>query len=107
MLLESIDLAWWYYIGVVCGLVFMMVYQYWLKYKSEPQPFDKKYLVPFLVSLIVAVLQLVLEIAGMPVPVDLTDPLQAFYTGFIFWAGVQEILKVILKLPQIDYFNTA
>lgn len=107
MQLLDINIETWYFVGVVCGLVFMMVYQYWLKHNKDPNlAFDKKYLVPFFVSLIVAVFQVVLEMTGLTVPI-FDNPLQAFIAGFILWAGVQEILKAILKLDRIDFFSTA
>jgi hypothetical protein len=108
LLLESIDIASWYYLGVVGGLLFMSYYQYWLKHNKDPNlAFDKKYLVPFLVALGLSVIQLLLEVAGLPAPALFASPLEAFWAGFIVWAGVQEILKAILKLPSIDFFNTA
>jgi len=102
------DIASWYYFGVVCGLIFMMVYQYWLKHNKDPNlAFDTRYLVPFLITLVLSVIQLILEVFGMPAPTPFNSPLEAFWAGFIVWAGVQEILKAILKLPKIDFFNTA
>lgn len=107
MQLLDINIGTWYYFGVVAGLVFMMVYQYWLKHNKDPNlAFDKKYLVPFFVSLVIAVLQVIFEMAGLPAPA-FASPLDAFIAGFVFWAGVQEILKAILKLDRIDFFSTA
>lgn len=61
---------------------------------------------PFIVTLGVAVLQVLLEMAGLPAPA-FASGLDAFIAGFVFWAGVQEILKAILKLDRIDFFSTA
>lgn len=84
----------------------MMMYQYWLKHDKNPTiAFDKKYLVPLLIAVVLSIIQLLLEVGGMSIPIEFNSPLEAFWAGFVFWAGVQEIIKVILKLPQIDYFN--
>jgi len=107
LLLEFIDIAFGYYMGTVCGLAFMMIFLYWIKHnKDSTILFDKKYLVPFLITLIIAVVQLVLEIYGMPLPVTFASPLEAFYYAFMFYAGVQEALKALLKWNKIDFFNT-
>lgn len=108
MLLEFIDVAFGYYAGVVVGLVFMAWYLYWLKSSKDPNiAFDVKYLVPFLISLVIAVIQLVAEIYGAPVPVSFANPLEAFVYGFMIYAGVQEALKALFKWDKIDLFNTA
>ena len=92
LLLEFIDVAFGYYMGVIFGLIFMAWYLYWLKSNKDPNiVFDKKYLVPFLIALAIAVFQLVMEIYGTPIPVAFSNPLEAFIYGFIFYAGVPRV----------------
>ena len=108
LLLEFIDIAFGYYAGVGFGLIFMAWYLYGLKRNKDTSiALDMKYVDPFIISLVIAVFQLAFEIAGTPIPVSFANPLEAFFYGFIFYAGVQEALKALLKWDRIDFFNTA
>jgi hypothetical protein len=93
-----------YYFGVFLGYTIWMFYLYWEKNKSNPTPFDKKYLVPWIITTLIAVLQLVLELANAVIPI-FEDPVSAFIAGFTVYLSIQEIIKGALKYPKIDYFN--
>lgn len=96
----------YYYIGLFAGLIIWMFYLYWVKHKGNPAiVFDKKYLVPFFTSLLIAAFQIALDLMGTPVMINYPNPLEAFMAGFIIYVAIQEFIKGALKYPRIDYFN--
>ena len=95
-----------YYTGLFAGLFIWMFYLYWIKHEGNPIiVFDKKYLVPFFMSMLIAVFQLALEQMNTLVIIDYPNPLTAFIAGFAIFVAIQEIWKGILKYPRINYFN--
>lgn len=95
-----------YYAGLIIGLTLWMFYEYWRKMQSVPGlPFDKKYLVPWVISVIIAILELVSKLLGNPPLIPYNDPWQAFLAGVAVYFTIQEVLKGILKNPKIDFFG--
>ena len=95
-----------YYIGLFLGLIAWMFYLYWVKHSGNPAiVFDKKYLVPFFMSVLLAAFQIALELMGNLPVIAFVDPWTAFMAGFAIYVAIQEIIKGALKSPQIDYFN--
>ena len=95
-----------YYTGLFLGLTVWMFYLYWIKHEGNPIIlFDKKYLVPFFISLLIAAFQIVLELIGNLPVIAFADPWTAFLAGFAIYAAIQEFIKGILKNPKIDYFG--
>lgn len=95
-----------YYTGLFLGLIVWMFYLYWIKHEGNPIIlFDKKYLVPFAISVLIAIIQIVLELMSSLPLIIFADPYTAFMAGFTIYVAIQEIWKGILKYPRIDYFN--
>lgn len=95
-----------YYIGLFLGLIVWMFYLYWVKHSGNPAiVFDKKYLTPFIMSVIIAAFQIALELMGNLPVIAFADPWTAFLAGFAIYVAIQEFLKGILKYPAIDYFG--
>ena len=95
-----------YYIGLFLGLIVWMFYTYWVKHEGNPAiVFDKKYLVPFFISVLLAAFQIALELMGNLPVIAFADPWTAFWAGFAIYMAIQEILKGALKYPRINYFN--
>ena len=96
----------YYYIGLFAGLTIWMFYLYWVKHEGNPAIlFDKKYLVPFFASLLIAAFQIALDLMGAPVMTEFVDPWTAFMAGFTIYVAIQELIKGALKYPRINYFN--
>lgn len=100
------EYAIFYYTGLFVGLFTWMFYLYWVKHSGNPTiVFDKKYLVPLIMSILIAAIQLALELM-VTLPVINFDTAQAaFIAGFAIYVAIQEIWKGILKYPRINYFN--
>lgn len=95
-----------YYAGLFAGLIIWMYYLYWVKHSGNPIIlFDKKYLTPFIISVLIAIVQIVLELAGNPPVIAFVDPWTAFLAGFAIYVAIQEFIKGALKYPRIDYFG--
>jgi hypothetical protein len=96
-----------YYTGLFLGLIVWMFYLYWIKHEGNPIIlFDKKYLVPFFMSVLIAAFQIALELmlGGVPL-IPFENELSAFMAGFAIYIAIQEIWKGILKYPRINYFK--
>ena len=100
------EYAIFYYTGLFVGLFTWMFYLYWVKHSGDPTiVFDKKYLVPLIMSILIAAFQLALELmATLPV-INFDTAQAAFIAGFAIYVAIQEIWKGILKYPRINYFN--
>jgi len=95
-----------YYTGLFLGLFIWMFYLYWIKHEGNPMiVFDKKYLVPFAISVLIAVFELLFEMIISAPIVAYPDVLTAFMAGFAIYVAIQEVWKGILKYPSINYFN--
>jgi len=95
-----------YYTGLFAGLIIWMFYLYWIKHSGNSMIiFDKKYLVPFFISALIAAFQLALELTSNLPVIAFADPWTAFIAGFTIYVAIQEIWKGILKYPKINYFN--
>ena len=95
-----------YYTGVFLGLLVWMFFLYWVKSNRNPDiAFDKKYLVPFFISVVVAAFQLALELLNNPPVIAFAEPLMAFIAGFTMFVAIQEIIKGILNTEQVNYFD--
>ena len=100
------EYAIFYYTGLFAGLFIWMFYLYWVKHSGNPMiVFDKKYLVPLILSILIAAFQLALELMVTPIVIDFDTAHAAFMAGFAIYIAIQEIWKGILKYPDINYFN--
>lgn len=96
----------YYYIGLFAGLTIWMFYLYWVKHEGNPAIlFDKKYLVPFFASLLIAAFQIALELMNGAPLIDFVSIQDAFMAGFVIYVAIQELIKGALKYPRINYFN--
>lgn len=102
--MEMISIS--YYTGLVIGLIVWMYFLYWTKHGRDPTiAFDKKYLVPFIFSVIIAVFQLLLELSLQAPAIAFADPTQAFIAGFTVYVAIQEIIKGFMNTSQVNYFE--
>lgn len=100
------EYAIFYYTGLFVGLFTWMFYLYWVKHSGNPTiVFDKKYLVPLIMSILIAAIQLALELMVTLPVINFETAQAAFIAGFAIYVAIQEIWKGILKNPKIDYFN--
>ena len=79
-----------YLIGVICGMLIMVKFKYDDKRgkgELEPGSFDKKYLLPSVITLFTLAPLLELHLVSAVVPVDLVS---ALFTGLIFGLGFEE-----------------
>jgi len=103
-ILDLISIVYWF--GVFLGYTLWAFYLYWVKSNKDPTiVFNMKYLHTWFVTTLIAVLQLAAELAmGNPF-VSYPDLITAFIAGFTVYFAIQEVIKGILKIEQIDYFN--
>lgn len=100
------EYAIFYYTGLFVGLFTWMFYLYWVKHSGNPTiVFDKKYLVPLIMSILIAAIQLALELMVTLPVINFETAQAAFIAGFAIYVAIQEIWKGILKYPRINYFN--
>lgn len=102
-ILDLISIVYWF--GVFLGYTLWAYFLYWRKNQNNPIAFDMKYLHTWVVTTLIAVLQLAAELAMGNSFVSYPDLITAFIAGFTVYFAIQEVIKGILKTNKIDYFN--